>query len=148
MVKCSICGDSMRRSQKGQHEKGPSLIFAHMLAMQSTISRLATQNDLLEKRIELVTSRDRERLVRALGAVRRSEIISSTSGSALSMEAVVGAEARSDICTKPLLTEYVLVKLLIFLTQIREEVGKGSAPIVYATLKSINTLLDDSDVDD
>ena len=144
MVRCSICGDSMRRSALVGHQKDPELITVHMMAMQQTIEGLKSRNGSLEKRVAMATSRDRERLVQELKAISTIEHVSRNSAFASAIEGIVGAEAWREMRAKRMETGHLLVELLNFPASHAKAMGESSSSIISAIMKALRRIIEDS----
>ena len=141
MIRCSICGQSLRRSALIDHQKDPDLIPIHFMAMQQTIDDLQCKNQRLERRVASATSKDRDRLLHALKGLTSIQRVHSKDPLALAIEGMVGVEAWENMCTKKMMTHNALVGLLDFLSSKHEDGDGGYSSVISSTLEAISNLI-------
>ena len=150
MVECSLCRTCICRGSLTAHQQDPSLVMTHLLAMEQKfeqkIQELRTHNRLLEKRLDLVMSRERDLLVQALRSVSRVHRLQRNSTLVVAAETIMGTEAFGRIRSKQMKTDYLLVGLLDFLATDHAVIGQqGAAIIASETVEAITKLIGGSE---
>jgi len=90
IIQCSMCTNSFKRSELSAHLNDPSSVTTHLLTLHTNFEELRCENQWLKKHMAMVTSRDREVLVEALGKLRKITPMTANEALAVAMKNVMG----------------------------------------------------------
>jgi len=137
IIQCSMCTNSFKRSELSAHYNDPSFVTTRLLGINTTIEELRCENQRLKRRMEVVTSRDREMLVESLGNVQEMHVISSGHLLAKAMKTVMGAEEWDKLAKPNLKAFEAIVGLLEYLASNHKDIGESYGSVVPAAATSL-----------